>query len=151
MRGVRRLRIENAHTGERFSGAYFADGLYLEEESLALDRVLRDHVADEATMMDVRLYDLLSELQRDLGVAAPVTVTSGYRTHATNERLRRRNRWAAKGSLHVPGMAADIKVKGVSGARLVRIAKALGRGGVGSYGGASFIHVDVGDVRSWAR
>jgi uncharacterized protein YcbK (DUF882 family) len=46
-------------------------------------------------------------------------------------------------------MAMDIRIPGVSLARLRDTAVALGRGGVGYYPGSDFVHVDVGKVRQW--
>lgn len=149
--GVRTLDLRHEQTGERFDGIYHADGLYEPEAMDRLDTLMRDFHADESTIMDVRLYDLFSEIQDSLGTGEPLIITSGYRTRATNDALRRRNRWAARNSLHIPGMAADIKVHGVAPSRLVKAAKTLKRGGVGAYRGANFIHVDVGEIRSWRR
>lgn len=148
---TRALSIHNARTDERFDGIYYADGLYEPDAMAALDSIMRDHRADEVTVIDVRLYNLFSRLQRSLDKTDPLRITSGYRTRATNEALRKRTRWAAKNSLHIEGMAADFTLEGVSGSTLARAARSLRMGGVGRYKGASFIHVDVGDVRSWTR
>ncbi len=148
---TRSLVLQNTRTGDRFDGVYYADGVYEPEAMAALDRLLRDHTADEVTVMDVRLYDLFSRLQGALDKTDPLRITSGYRTRATNDALRKRTRWAAKNSLHIEGMAADFKLPGTSSRTLSRAAKSLQMGGVGTYRGASFIHVDVGDVRNWTR
>jgi len=52
---------------------------------------------------------------------------------------------------HIPGMAADLKIHGVTSSQLVKVVKSLNMGGVGSYRGSNFIHVDTGAVRSWRR
>lgn len=147
----RTLDVRNDRTGDRFKGAYFGDGLYEPEAMAELDHLMRDFRAEESIMMDVRLYDIFAALQDNLDTSEPLVITSGYRTRGTNDKLRKRNKWAAKNSLHIPGMAADLKVKGVESRRLVRTATSLNMGGVGSYGGRSFIHVDVGAVRTWRR
>lgn len=147
----RTLDLRNDRTGDRFTGTYFGDGYYEPEAMAELDHLMRDFHADESIMMDVRLYDIFAALQDTTDTTEPLVITSGYRSRKTNDRLRKTNRWAAKNSLHVPGMAADLKITGVGSDRLVGIAKSLKMGGVGSYRGASFIHVDVGDVRSWRR
>lgn len=149
--GARRLKVFHARTGERFEDVYYADGIYMPDAMEQLDNVLRDHRADEATMMDVRLYDLFARLQARLETNEAIRVTSGYRTPATNEALRRRTRWAAKNSLHIQGMAADFTLSGKSGRTLAKAAQSLSMGGVGTYRGAQFIHVDVGAVRKWTR
>jgi len=148
---TRALSLHNSRTDDRFDGVYFADGVYEPEAMATLDRILRDHTADEVTIMDVRLYDLFSRLQETLDKTDPLRITSGYRTRATNDALRKRTRWAAKNSLHIEGMAADFTLPGTSSRTLSRAAQGLKMGGVGTYRGASFIHVDVGDVRAWTR
>jgi len=147
----RTLDVRSARTGERFTGTYFGDGFYEPDAMKELDHLLRDFHVDESIMMDVRLYDIFAAIQDTLDTREPLVVTSGYRSQTTNDKLRRRNKWAAKNSLHIPGMAADLKVPGVSSRQLVKIVKGLKMGGVGSYSGQSFIHVDVGSVRSWRR
>jgi uncharacterized protein YcbK (DUF882 family) len=46
-------------------------------------------------------------------------------------------------------LAIDIRVPGVSTAKLRDAALALHRGGVGYYAKSGFVHVDVGRVRRW--
>jgi uncharacterized protein YcbK (DUF882 family) len=147
----RTLDLRSDRTGEKFKGTYFGDGYYEPEAMAQLDHLMRDFHVDESIMMDVRLYDIFAAIQDTLDTREPLVITSGYRSQTTNDKLRRRNRWAAKNSLHVPGMAADLKIKGVSSKQLVKVVKSLKMGGVGSYGGQSFIHVDVGSIRSWRR
>jgi len=147
----RTLDVRNARTGESFKGTYFGDGYYEPDAMADLDHIMRDFHVDESIMMDVRLYDIFAAIQDSLDTREPLVVTSGYRSRKTNDKLRKRNRWAAKNSLHIPGMAADLKIKGVTSAQLVKVVKSLKMGGVGSYSGQSFIHVDVGAVRSWRR
>ncbi len=147
----RTLDIRNERTGEQFKGTYFGDGYYEPDAMAELDHLMRDYHVDESIMMDVRLYDIFAALQDALDTREPLVVTSGYRTQTTNDKLRRRNRWAAKNSLHIPGMAADLKIRGVKSGQLVKVVKSLNMGGVGSYRGSNFIHVDTGAVRSWRR
>ena len=75
--GTRALSIYNSRTDERFKGVYYADGIYEPEAMDALDSILRDHTADEVTVMDVRLYDLFARLQRTLDKTDPLRITSG--------------------------------------------------------------------------
>lgn len=147
----RTLDLRNDRTDEAFTGTYFGDGYYEPDAMAELDHLMRDFHVDESIMMDVRLYDIFAAIQDTLDTREPLVITSGYRSQKTNDKLRRRNRWAAKNSLHIPGMAADLKIRGVSSRELVRIVSSLKMGGVGSYSGQSFVHVDVGAVRSWRR
>jgi uncharacterized protein YcbK (DUF882 family) len=52
-------------------------------------------------------------------------------------------------SLHIDGMAIDIRVPGRNLTVLRRAALALQGGGVGYYPRSDFVHVDVGRVRTW--
>ena len=52
-------------------------------------------------------------------------------------------------SLHVAGMAIDIRVPGRPLGAVRDAAKALRAGGVGYYPDSDFVHVDVGRVRYW--
>jgi len=84
----------------------------------------------------------LQALRSDLG--RPVIITSGYRCPEYNETLP----GAAKDSLHMKGMAADIRVPGMSIEELTRRAMPFfENGGVGVYEG--HLHVDVGSRRRW--
>jgi uncharacterized protein YcbK (DUF882 family) len=95
------------------------------------------------------LLDLLERLHRELGSREPFHIISGYRTAATNAMLQARSEGVARHSLHVEGMAADIRVPGRSLAVLRRAATSLQGGGVGYYPRSDFVHVDVGRVRYW--
>jgi uncharacterized protein YcbK (DUF882 family) len=55
----------------------------------------------------------------------------------------------ARHSLHIEGMAIDIRVPGVPTSELRDAALRLHRGGVGYYATSDFVHVDVGRVRRW--
>jgi len=55
----------------------------------------------------------------------------------------------ASNSLHMYGMAADIRVPGRSFREVGEFAQSLKIGGVGYYPISSFTHVDVGRVRIW--
>jgi hypothetical protein len=54
----------------------------------------------------------------------------------------------ARASLHQYGMAADLKMDGVSAEHIWNYVKHLGFGGAGYYHGET-VHVDVGPARSW--
>lgn len=69
---------------------------------------------------------------------------SGYRSPAHNRAVH-----GAHHSLHMRCMALDFEIKGVSPYKLASYAKSIGAGGVGTYGGRSFIHIDTGPKRQW--
>src|ERR671918_512123 len=77
----------------------------------------------------------------------PLLVTSGYRTQATNERLRRHGIDAARNSFHLRGRAVDIQLPGIEPRVMARLGLLLGLGGVGVY--ATFVHLDTGEPRMW--
>ena len=84
-----------------------------------------------------------------MGSNAPFQVISGYRSPQTNAKLAAASRGVANRSLHMDGMAIDIRMPGVDLQHLHKAAKALGAGGIGYYAQSNFVHVDVGRVRSW--
>jgi len=147
--GVRRLALENPNTGESFSDVYWCDGDYVPEAVRRIDWLMRDFHCDEVTPIDPSLIELLDELTAKLGTARPVQILSGYRTKATNRRLRGEGLHPAVNSLHLVGQAVDIRIEKVSTARLHRAAVSLRAGGVGTYRRAHFVHLDCGPVRQW--
>ena len=143
------LRLHNLHTGERLKATYWAEGQYIPEELAAIDRVLRDHRADEITQIDRRLYDLLYTLQQQVSSNSSYHVISGYRSPATNAKLHHNSNGVAKRSLHMQGRAIDIRLPGVELKHLRKAALSLKAGGVGYYPKSNFIHVDTGRPRFW--
>lgn len=145
----RSLMLDNLHTGERLRTIYWADGQYIPEALGRIDWVLRDFRTAETHPIAPALIDLLAGLHRHLATAAPFEVISGYRSAATNAMLAAASDGVAQNSLHMRGMAIDIRVPGRSLVRLRRAALALAAGGVGFYPRSDFVHVDVGRVRRW--
>lgn len=144
------LSLRHAHTGERLSITYAADGRYRPEALLALDHLLRDHYSGAVGRIDPPLFDLLHALQRAFGQRAEFEVISGYRSADTNERLRRRGGGGvARSSLHCQGQAVDVRLAGVAPGALRDAALALRGGGVGLYAREGFVHLDTGRVRAW--
>ncbi len=145
-----RLHFFHTHTGERLNIVY-RNGEGYDQESLArLNRYLRDHRTGEIHEYDPRVFDLLHDLTAALGNPdAEIDVICGYRTPWSNEFLRTHGHGVARHSLHMQAMAIDIRVPGVSTAKLRDAALAMHRGGVGYYAASDFVHVDVGRVRRW--
>ena len=145
----RSLLLQHLHTGERLRTTYFADGRYLPEAMRAAAHHLRDWRQDLARPVDPKLLDLLWSLRRRLDTSGPIDVLCGYRSPATNALLRRTSRGVARNSLHMRGMAIDLRVPGRSLRSLRAAAASLKGGGVGYYPRSGFVHVDTGDVRYW--
>lgn len=145
----RSLALRNLHTGETLKTTFWADGRYLPGELKAIDQVLRDHRSGDVHRMDSHLLDVLYLLQQSVGIAGPFHIISGYRSPASNEKLRSKSSGVAKRSLHMQGKAVDIRLPGCKLDRLRNAALALKAGGVGYYAKSDFIHVDTGRVRRW--
>jgi uncharacterized protein YcbK (DUF882 family) len=145
----RTLAFNNLHTGEELRTVYWADGGYVPDSLREIDHVLRDHRTGEVLEIDPALMDLLFALRRRLKSDAPFGVISGYRSPATNARLRQAGGGVAVRSLHTVGKAIDIRLPGRRLTALRDAALALRGGGVGYYPRSAFVHVDTGRVRSW--
>jgi uncharacterized protein YcbK (DUF882 family) len=148
---ARSISVSNLHTGETLRAAYFEGGAYVPDAMNALCHVLRDHRTGETHPITPRLFDLVSSLTDTLAPGRMVEVICGYRSPATNAALHAQSARVATHSLHMEGMAMDIRLPGVELARLRDAALSLGRGGVGYYPDSAnnFVHVDVGRVRRW--
>jgi uncharacterized protein YcbK (DUF882 family) len=146
---LRRINIYSPRTDERLDAIYYVQGQYVPDVMQRLNNILRDVRSDEARTMDPRLIDLMAAAQRLIGYDRPFSVISGYRTQRTNDMLRRRSGGVAKKSYHVKGMAADLRMEGVSVDLLQKAGKHIGVGGVGIYTKSNFVHLDSGPVRSW--
>lgn len=147
---ARSLSFEHTHTGERLSLVYAVGDDVLPEAQATLNHFLRDHYSGTVGQIDPKLFGLLFAVRREAGCDAPFQVISGYRCPATNDRLRRtRGGGVAKRSLHMDGMAIDIRLPGVALTDLRDAAESLQGGGVGFYKSDNFIHIDTGRVRRW--
>lgn len=141
----RRLFIQNRRSEEIFDGVYAQGGALSADALDEIDRLMRDKRSGEVTRIDRNLIELLGMVQRIVGFDEPIQMISGYRTRASNARLRK----AAKNSYHIKGMAVDFRIKGISCHHLREIGERLQAGGVGYYPKRDFIHLDTGPVRSW--
>ncbi|MEM9782006.1 MAG: DUF882 domain-containing protein [Pseudomonadota bacterium] len=151
MGDFRSLRLVNNRTGESIDCVYYADGLYIDEALSAFDFILRDWREEQSIRMDRSVIDILASVQSRLDSREPFEIVSGYRTPITNATLRRRSRGVAKKSYHTKGMAVDIAMKTRSVRQIAHAGLSLGRGGVGRYSRAQFVHLDSGPERTWGR
>ena len=94
-----------------------------------------------------RLIALLDYLQDTLK-GGLIRIRSGYRSPNYNDGLRKKGRLAAKTSMHIEGMAADIEMDGVDGAKLWEYVRSLNCCGAGYYHGKG-VHLDTGPSRFW--
>lgn len=145
----RTIELLHLRTGERLRTVYWADGAFRREAFPAIDHLLRDWRCEREIATDPELVDLAWSLGRRLGSGGPVQILCGYRTPETNAMLSRRQRGVAKHSLHLQGMALDLRIPGRRLRDVRRAAMALEGGGVGYYPRSNFVHLDTGDVRTW--
>jgi len=146
--GSRSLSFYNLHTGESLNTVYW-EGTYLPDQLTQINRILRDHRNDEVHAIAPRLLDTLFALSSKLGSRKPFEIISGFRSPTTNARLRQEGHNVAEHSLHMDGLAVDIRLADRKLAALRDAALTLKAGGVGYYPNDQFVHVDVGRVRSW--
>jgi uncharacterized protein YcbK (DUF882 family) len=145
----RSLSFYNIYTDEYVNEVYWEDGRYRTEGLERINYIMRDVRYGKERPIDVQLLDLLYAVRRKLRCDAPFDLVSGYRTPWHNAMLARRNRGAARNSLHMYGKAVDINLPGCSLEDVRRAATELRIGGVGYYPSSKFVHVDVGRVRYW--
>ena len=146
---ARALSFHNLHTDEKLSVTYWKDGTYNRPAVTKINHILRDHYSGDTFPMDLRLMDLLHDLQHKLHNDRPVEIISGYRSPQTNMRLASYSDGVAKHSYHTKGMAIDIRMQGTSLRNVHTAALLMRRGGVGYYPDSQFVHVDVGPLRRW--
>lgn len=146
---VRIVRIRRVQTGESFEGVYWRDGRYDRDALRRLDILFRDPSMDETTPMDPRLFDVLHTVARQLDSDEFYEVISGYRAPETNAARARQSRRVSRVSLHMSGMAADVRLPGRQSMGIARVAADMQIGGVGLYRRDGFVHLDCGPARRW--
>lgn len=146
---ARSLSVRHRHTDESLTTVYYENGRYIAGAMREFNRILRDYRTDEVATIDPQLLDLLYALRLRLETNQPFEVYSAYRSPETNAMLRREGFGVARNSMHIYGKAVDISLPGIDKRNLARAAWTMQRGGVGTYRGAGFVHVDVGEVRTW--
>jgi uncharacterized protein YcbK (DUF882 family) len=145
----RSLSFYNLHTSENLKTVYWAEGDYIPESLTAINYHLRDYRTEEVRDIDRRLLDALCELRLRLETSSHFELISGYRSAATNAMLHSHSDGVAAQSLHIEGMAADIRIPDRSLVAVRKAAIAMRAGGVGYYPTSQFVHVDVGRIRTW--
>jgi len=148
---ARSLAFSNLHTGEHLAVDYWIEGAYQPEALAAVNHVLRDFRTGDVHAIEPRLLDLLTRLRGRLETGAPFEVISGYRSPTTNAMLREAHEHSgvASKSLHMQGMAIDIRLPNRPLQMLHSAALVEQGGGVGYYPDLDFVHVDVGRIRRW--
>lgn len=146
---IRRVRMYSGRTGEQIDTIYWIEGQYIKEVMKEINHFMRDWRSGDVMVMDGRTVDILAAAHRLMDVSEPYMLLSGYRSPATNAMLRSHSRGVARNSLHMKGMAADLRLKSRSVSQMARAAETCSSGGVGRYARSNFVHMDCGPVRSW--
>ena len=146
---IRRLRMHNARTGETMDTIYWVEGDYVRDALAEINFFFRDWRRNEVKQIDNRAVDIIAATHRLVDASEPFLLLSGYRSPATNAMLRSRSSGVARNSLHLKGQAADLRLSSRSVRQVARAASACAAGGVGTYSGSNFTHVDCGNVRTW--
>lgn len=149
MPATRSLAFRSLHTGEEVTATYLRDGVLQRGALDRLNHVLRDWRSGEVWEMDRNLLDLVYALRRSMDSDQPFELISGYRSPKTNATLAAKSNGVARRSMHMRGMAVDIRLPERDLKGLHQAALALQGGGVGLYTKSGFIHVDTGRVRRW--
>jgi uncharacterized protein YcbK (DUF882 family) len=145
----RALSFRHTHTDETLNVVYYENGRYLPGALEEVNRLLRDFRTDEVKEIDPRLLDTLYAVRLRTETTEPFDILSAYRSPETNAMLRRTGWGVARNSLHMQGMAVDIRLSDRDARYVARAARDMGRGGVGYYARANFVHLDSGSARTW--
>lgn len=152
----RTLSVIRPQSGERASVLYWKDGEMIDAAYQELCHLMRDVNGKETAPIDPKLFETLWGTQAFVaryGIDQPLEILSGFRTAKSNSRLIEQGVPAARQSLHIKGMAADIRIANLNSEVLGGLVKSFRQGGVGFYyrsgpkGG--WIHADTGLKRTW--
>lgn len=95
-----------------------------------------------ALLVDTAALDKLQSLRDRLG--KPMILTSAYRSPEHNKRVG-----GAKNSMHMKGVAFDVRMENHDPHEFEAAARAEGFTGFGYYPKSGFMHIDTGPARSW--
>jgi uncharacterized protein YcbK (DUF882 family) len=147
---TRIIALHSRWSDENFVGPFFERGKYVPDALVEINHLFRDRHNNDVRQIDVRVLDLLHDFKQRTGYRSSFEIVCGYRSAATNRKLRKKNRNVAKESRHIVGQAVDVRFYGLGVDEAREIALAMKAGGVGYYPRQNFIHLDVGPVRSWS-
>ncbi len=146
---VRRIKMYSGRTGESLDSVYLIEGEYVPEALKEINLFMRDWRTDQVLNIDPRTVDIAAASHRLMDTSEPYMMLSGYRSAQTNAMLRSRSGGVARNSLHIKGMAADMRLKSRSVSQIFAAATSCNAGGVGQYRGSNFVHMDCGQIRTW--
>ncbi len=133
-----RFTVESVNTGETMEVAVnLATGELDAETYRRLRHVMRCQRTGAETPIDPRLLDLLVRIAQR--THQKIQLVSGFRAPMFS---------LATLSYHTRGMAADIRIPGMTPLMVRDLAESMGVGGIGYYPVSGFVHVDVRDDRA---
>jgi uncharacterized protein YcbK (DUF882 family) len=133
-----RLELQSVNTGEHLIVSLdTATGEPDEQSYRAVRRFMRCLRTGAETPMDPRLIELLYRISQRAG--RKIQLVSGFRAPMYS---------AVAFSYHPRGMAADIRIPGMTALMVRDLVSAMGVKGVGYYPTSQFVHVDVRDTRA---
>src|SRR3569833_2693529 len=149
----RTISFLHLHTRETITVTYKRNGRYDPDALKKLDWFMRDWRKNEDVKMDPKLFDILWQVNREVGGTQPIEIICGYRAPTTNNMLRARSTGVAENSNHTHGQAIEFEIPGVLLEKIREVGLRLQRGGVGFYptSGSPFVHLDTGTIRHWPR
>jgi uncharacterized protein YcbK (DUF882 family) len=133
-----RVELELVNTGERLQVEF--DAATGEPDAANYRRLrhfMRCQRTGAETPLDPRLVELLHRLAQR--TRQRIQVVSGFRAPMFS---------TADLSYHTRGMAADIRIPGMTPLMVRDLAESMGVGGLGYYPSSQFVHVDVRDERA---
>ena len=104
--------------------------MYNERALSAINHLLRDFRTAQVFPIRRQLLDQLHLVHAAIGSDAPFQIICGYRSPATNAFLRRTSTGVAQHSLHMDGMAIDVRLADTRSRQLRDVAARLKLGGV---------------------
>lgn len=149
---TQRLNLYSAHAKKIFHPKLYKSSGKLDIMGLfELDKAMMDYRSYEIKRTNFKLAKLLFKINSEIGFHKRINIHSGFRSAKTNRDLRRYSTGVAKNSYHIKGEAVDISVNGLRISKLKDIIKGIHHnGGIGYYPNSGFIHIDVGNKRSWS-
>jgi uncharacterized protein YcbK (DUF882 family) len=135
--GVGRFTVELVNTGETLEVAVnLATGELEADTYRRLRHFMRCQRTGAETPIDPRLLDLLYRISQR--THQRIQIVSGFRAPMFS---------MASLSYHTRGMAADIRIPGMTPLMVRDLAESMGVGGLGYYPVSGFVHVDVREER----
>jgi uncharacterized protein YcbK (DUF882 family) len=133
--GTGRFVIQSVNTGEELEvKVNLATGELEPEGYRRLRHLMRCQRTTAETPIDPRLIDLLYRISQRTG--QKIMLVSGFRAPMFS---------LATLSFHTRGMAADIRIPGMTPLMVRELAMSMGVRGIGYYPVSGFVHVDVRD------